>query len=162
LDGLILFSHGSLLCGSGLALEEHAAQLRASGRWSAVEIGYLNYSEPTFPQAVSDLYGRGIRRITVLPYFLVPGKFVSSDLPREAGLVQARYPELEISVAEPLGYDDSIAEAILELAAKARGPEAWRLDLARAAGECEESPRCPLFGTIRCPGTLSRALEPVG
>src|SRR5207253_2121682 len=40
MDALILFSHGSVLCGAGQALDEHAARLRERGDFGIVEIGY--------------------------------------------------------------------------------------------------------------------------
>src|SRR5687768_11321086 len=79
-DGLILFSHGSVLCGAGNALEAHVARLREGREWAAVEIGYLNYSRPTFQEAVQRLAAAGIRRISIVPYFLVPGYFVTTSL----------------------------------------------------------------------------------
>ena len=159
LDGLILFSHGSVLCGAGEALESHAARLRESGDWAAVEIGYLNYSRPTFAEAVGRIAASGIRRVTIVPYFLVPGYFVTSSLPREVVKARTESPGLEFSIAEPIGYDDSLADAMLELAENARGPESWRKDLARAAEQCETNPRCPLFGTPRCPMALALQSE---
>ena len=161
MDGLILFSHGSVLCGAGSALEAHASELRKRGGWAQVEIGYLNYSRPTFEEAVRRLASAGIRRITVVPYFLVPGYFVATSLPREIERVSAEYPVLEFSLAEPIGYDDSLADALLELAESAKGSEYWREDLAKAVQRCEANPRCPLFGTDRCPMTLARQPEGV-
>ena len=159
MDGLILFSHGSLLCGSGQALDGHAQSLREAGRWAEVAVGYMNYGRPSFLESVSRLAEAGIDRITVVPYFLVPGKFVTVDLPRHLQQARAEYPGLEFRVAEPIGFDETLAEAVLELARGARGPEAWRLDLARAAGYCEEDRACPLYGTVRCPRTVARPLE---
>jgi sirohydrochlorin cobaltochelatase len=153
LEGLILFSHGSLLCGAGEALEVHAARLRESGRWAAVEIGYMNYSRPSFTESVSRMAQSGIRRITVQPYFLVPGKFITSDLPRHAALARAAHSDLEFRIGDPIGYDETIAEALLELAAAADEPAGWREDLRRAAAACEDDSRCPLFGTAQCPKT---------
>ena len=156
MEGLILFSHGSLLCGAGQALEEHAARLRESGRWSAVEVGYMNYSRPSFAETVSRMAESGIHKITVQPYFLVPGKFVTSDLPRHADTAKAAHPDLLFRIGDPLGYDETIAEAILELAAAAGEPTRWRDDIRRAAAACEKDSRCPLFGTAQCPKSHAR------
>src|SRR5437016_4751914 len=114
--GLILLSHGSLLCGASEILSQHAARLRQRNNYLCVEIGYLNYSEPRFSEAVKSCLRKGARTIVVAPYFLVPGKFVKLDVARAIEMVRKQYPGLEMDVAEPIGYDPSIAEAILSLA----------------------------------------------
>ncbi|MGC8667800.1 MAG: sirohydrochlorin chelatase [Chthonomonadales bacterium] len=154
---LVLFSHGSLLCGAGCALEAHAARLYATGHYVAVEPGYLNYSEPTFEQAVDRCVARGARRILVLPYFLVPGRFVTQDLPAALDRIKAAYTGVEFTVAAPIGFDGLIADAVLELA---RGASPLADRLGRALGipdACRALPACPLYGSVYCPVGASEA-----
>src|SRR5262245_58373245 len=125
MEGLILFSHGSLLCGAGTALEAHAARLRTQGAFDVVEIGYMNYSQPYFAEAVARCAAAGAVRIVVAPYFLVPGKFVSVDLPRHIAEAQAARPGLAFAVADPIGYDASLADALISLAADAKPADFW-------------------------------------
>src|SRR4051794_11363351 len=99
MDALILFSHGSLLCGAGEALEAHAARLRARGAFDLVAIGYLNYSEPTFDEAAEMTISAGANRIIIAPYFLVPGYFVNKSLPEAVAPVRAAHPEIEFVIA---------------------------------------------------------------
>ena len=151
MDALILFSHGSLLCGSGEALEAHAGRLRARGDFPLVEIGYLNYTDPPFAEAVDRVAEAGATRVVVAPYFLVTGYFVTTSLPREIAKAQAAHPHLEFVVAGALGRDDALADALLHAASNPQGPERWRDGLARAARHCRPSPECPLYGTPACP-----------
>jgi sirohydrochlorin ferrochelatase len=160
MHALILFSHGSLLCGAVEALEAHAARLRERGAFDAVEIGYLNYSEPAFADTVRDLAERGVRHITIAPYFLISGYFVTKSLPEALAPVQATYPELTFRVADALGYDETLADALLESALNARPAEYWRGPLARAANACRPFPDCPLYGTPSCPKVPHRADPP--
>ena len=161
MDGLILFSHGSVLCGAGEALEAHASRLREREEWAAVGIGYLNYNRPTFQEAVQRLASSGIHRIVIVPYFLVPGKFVTHDLQRVIGQAKSDFPDLDFSIAEPIGFDAALADVILELAESAYGPEAWGANLHRAAERCDWNPRCPLFATVECPHTYAGEPEAV-
>ena len=105
MDALILFSHGSVLCGAGEALDAHAERLRGTGDWPIVQVGYMNYSEPTFAEAVAACTAQGATRIVVLPFFLIPGYFVTKTLPEQLRGVQADYPDLEFVVADAIGYD---------------------------------------------------------
>jgi sirohydrochlorin cobaltochelatase len=151
MNALILFSHGSLLCGAGEALDAHAARLRDRGDYDMVEVGYLNYSEPLFAETVRKVVAAGATRIIVVPYFLVSGYFVSKSLPETLEPVQAEHPDVTFVVAEALGYDESLADALLESALTAKTAEHWQEPLTRAARSCRPHPDCPLYGTAACP-----------
>src|SRR5436190_543250 len=125
MDAVILFSHGSVLCGAGEALNAHAARLRGDGIAPMVAVGYLNYSEPLFAETVAQCAAAGATRILVAPYFLIPGYFVKVDLPKAIEAVQADYPALEFVLAPPLGFDEVLADALIESAQEAREPAFW-------------------------------------
>ena len=151
MDAVILLSHGSVLCGSGEALWEHAARLRDSGRYELVEVGYLNYTDPPFLEAVGRCVAEGATRIVVAPYFLAPGKFVRVDVPKAIAEAQALCPNLEFQLAEVVGTDAKLADAILASADASLTSEHWRDDLKRASSHCRAVSQCPLFGTPACP-----------
>lgn len=151
MDALILFSHGSVLCGAGEAVDAHAERLRARGAWDLVEVGYLNYSTPRFLDTVDRVAAAGATRVIIVPYFLVAGYFVQVDLPRCLTEARARHPHLEFVVADALRHDPGIADAVLDAALHARPAAHWRDPLARAARACQARPECPLHGTPACP-----------
>jgi len=156
MKALILFSHGSLLCGAGEALDAHAKQLRQQNEWDMVAVGYMNYSEPTFAESIAECAARGATCIVVLPFFLVPGYFVTHSLPQQLESARAAHPALEFIVADALGFDTGLADALIASAQNPLGPDQWRDDLAAAARGCRARPDCPLYGTPNCP----RAPEP--
>ena len=151
MDALILFSHGSLLCGAGDALNAHAEKLRQRGEFAPVEIGYLNYSKPSFAEAVDRCVAAGARRIVVAPYFLISGYFITKSLPEQIDAARAKHPEMIFTIAEAFNFHESLADAVWESALAAKGPDAWREPLQRAAAACRPSPECPLYGTPACP-----------
>ncbi len=151
MDAVILFSHGSVLCGSGAALNTHAERLQQRGIAPLVTVGYLNYSEPLFAEAVEYCVSQGATRILVAPYFLVPGYFVNTALPASVASVQASFPGIEFQIAAPIGYDDLLADALIASANNAYPASRWRDDLQRAPEQCRANPRCPLFDTPSCP-----------
>ncbi|MDX1931878.1 MAG: CbiX/SirB N-terminal domain-containing protein [Capsulimonadales bacterium] len=151
MHALVLFSHGSLLCGAGEAVDIHAERLRQQGKYDRVAVGYLNYSEPLFAETVAALVAEGVDRITVLPYFLISGYFVRTSLPETLEPVRAAFPTVEFSVAPAIGFHETLAEALFDSAIHARTEERWRDPLKRAARACRPSPDCPLYGTPGCP-----------
>lgn len=148
---VILFAHGSLLCGAGQALLVHAARLRELGIAPLVEIGYLNYSEPPFLEAVAKCTEQGATQIIVTPYFLVPGKFVKVDLPKAVAEAESKFPNIAFILAEAIGFEERLADALLRSAQEARPPEAWGRDVEAATEFCRPSPECPLYLTPFCP-----------
>ena len=151
MDAIVLFSHGSVLCGSGVALDAHAQRLRESGIAPIVEVGYLNYSEPAFGDTVARCVLAGATRILVAPYFLVPGYFVDTALPKAVAAAQEQFPALTFAVAKAIGFDEMLADVLITSAQSARPSALWGEDLQRASQFCRPNPQCPLFGTPACP-----------
>jgi sirohydrochlorin cobaltochelatase len=157
-DAIILFSHGSLLCGAGETLSALAQRMRARGDADIVEVGYLNYSEPLFGQAFERCMEQGAERITVVPYFLVAGKFVKVDLPREIERQQARFPQVPVVVADAMKQHSTLADALLACASRVAPPAQWRDLLNTAPQFCRANPECPLYGDTKCPATSTPPL----
>ncbi len=152
MTALILFSHGSLLCGAGEALEAHAARLRKLGQFERVEIGYLNYSEPSLATTVEALAAEpSVTEVQILPYFLAPGYFVKRALPAALEPLKNQFPRLSFTVAPAIGFDTRLADALLDAAEGARESDAWREPLERASSSCRGVETCPLFATPACP-----------
>lgn len=114
--GVILFSHGSLLSGSGAPLDAHADRLRRRMGFAAVEVGYLNYSTPDVSVAIERMAMAGIEHIVIVPYFLVPGYFVTSALPRKLAEAARHYPQIDFVVSQCLGVHDLVADALMDVA----------------------------------------------
>ncbi len=151
MNSVVLFSHGSLLCGAGETLKIHARRLQERGIAPRVEVGFLNYSRPDFLQTVSDLAHEGVTQIRVSPYFLIPGKFVTVDLPRRIEEAKAAFPQIEFSVAEAIGFDERLGSALLHSAKHAHPHALWRSTLYEATAHCRPDPLCPLYNTPLCP-----------
>jgi sirohydrochlorin ferrochelatase len=163
MQGILLFSHGSLLCGASKALDEHADRLRTRFAPIPVEIGFLNYSEPSFERGVQRLAELGATEIVIVPYFLVAGYFVSHSLPEVLVPVRAQFPTIEFTIAEALGADEHLADGLIEAARSASPrPEVWRDVYADAAASCLDRADCPIYGTPSCPATAAMADTRIG
>lgn len=156
---LILFSHGSLLCGAGRTLADHAELLRATGEWLLVEPGYINYTAPCFEEAVRRCATAGAKEIVVVPYLLLSGRFVTEELPQRLEGARGAYPGVRFALAEPIGYDPEMADSVIEMAASARPPLLCREDLASAPAFCEARQTCPLHGSKMCPAVSQENRE---
>lgn len=113
---VIVIGHGSLREGSGAAMIRLAARVREAGVAPLVSAAFLNYSRPTFGEALVRVVEAGASEVVVAPYFLVPGHYVRSDLPRLLAHEHQRYPGIPLHVAEPLGDHAALAELVLKRA----------------------------------------------
>lgn len=150
MHAILLFSHGSVLCGAEQNLLRLATEMRERGDAPIVEAGFLNYCEPRFDTAVERCIGQGATQITIAPYFLVEGKFVVQDLPVCIAEAKQRHPEIEFVTAGVIGFHERLVDAILESAADPHEPAHWRAGAREAAQWCRETPKCPLYGRVPC------------
>lgn len=110
-DALLLFAHGS----SDPVWAEPFVKLQSVVRQrdpqQIVELAFLERMDPSFDDAVSALYERGVRQITVAPLFLAIGGHMRKDLPL---LIDAAKDRTGISfrVLPALGEVDTLVESI--------------------------------------------------
>lgn len=149
-QAILIFSHGSVLCGAEQNLLQLAERMRARGDAPIVEVGFLNYSEPRFDDAVERCVEQGATTICIAPYFLVAGKFVKGELPPLIAAVRERHPALEFVVADAMKDHHALADAIVSCAERAAEPSAWRDVEGQAREFCRNDPRCPNHGGAGC------------
>jgi sirohydrochlorin ferrochelatase len=149
-QAILVFSHGSVLCGAERNLVDLVGRLRARGDAPIVELGFLNYNQPSFADAVERCVRQGATRIVIAPYFLIAGKFVVADLPRVIAEERAKHPQVEFLTADVIGFHPALADAILASATTAKPTSEWRSAIRETAEWCRDNPKCPLHGTDVC------------
>jgi sirohydrochlorin cobaltochelatase len=133
-------------------LDEHTRRLAERFAPNPIEAGYLNYTEPDVEIAVERLVSRAATQVVVIPYFLVPGYFVSVSLPKRLAQIAPKYPGVKIVIADALGVDTRIAEAVIDAVKTARASKVESADVLESAGSaCRLIETCPLYGGIHCP-----------
>lgn len=100
----ILVGHGSLRKASGVAMIRLAALLRKEGTFPVATAGFLNFSQPTFMDAVARCVRKGATEISVQPYFLISGFYVKTGVPKLIAEAQTAYPNVTFRLAE--AFDD--------------------------------------------------------
>ena len=142
MNAAILVGHGSLRKASGAAMIRLAALLRKQGTFPIATAGFLNFSQPTFSDAVKRCAGKGAAHIYVQPYFLISGYYVTVGLPKLIAEAKAAYPDVTFHLAE--AFDDH--PALVELTRKralAADPDADAL-LLLAHGSPHEQANAPI------------------
>ena len=143
MNAAILVGHGSLRKASGAAMIRLAALLRKEGSFPVATAGFLNFSKPTFADAVTRCVRKGATHIYVQPYFLISGYYVTVGLPKLLAEAKTAYPDVTFHLAE--AFDDHPALAKLTYKrALAADPDADAL-LLMAHGSPHETANAPIF-----------------
>jgi sirohydrochlorin ferrochelatase len=133
--GVVLVGHGSRLP-YGKDVVSQIAEMYRKDQDYLVEVGFMNMSKPSIPEAINMLAEKGAEKIVVTPVFLAHGVHTTKDIPRILGLnnghdeteqsghghshghshdhaeeVKINF-EGEIIYTEPLGADKRIADIV--------------------------------------------------
>ncbi len=83
--GVLLVGHGSRLPYGKDVVSQIADMYRENGEF-IVEVGFMNMSKPSIPEAINSLAENGAEKIVVTPVFLAHGVHTTEDIPRILGL----------------------------------------------------------------------------
>ena len=116
--GIVLFAHGSRDPAWRLPLQAIAEQVQIQ-HGSPCRLAFLEFMQPDLPAALAELAAAGCQSLRVMPLFWAAGKHVTRDLTAMVDSFAAQHPELQLSVAKPLGDDAAVQAAIAHWAVRA-------------------------------------------
>jgi sirohydrochlorin ferrochelatase len=137
--GLIVVDHGSRRAESNAMLEQMVEQVAATLPYDIVEPAHMELAEPSIAAAFDACVARGAATVVVSPYFLLPGRHWTQDIPALVEEAAARHPGVAYLVAAPFGLHPLMAQVV--------GARVEHC-LAHVRGEAEECEVCA--GTGRC------------
>ena len=111
-QALVLFAHGARDPRWAAPFERLQHLLQEQLPDSVVALAFLELMTPRLPELVSELVGQGCGEITVVPVFFGQGGHVLRDLPAIAEQLRQTYPQLSLNVAQAVGEDASVLNAI--------------------------------------------------
>ncbi|MEM6757675.1 MAG: CbiX/SirB N-terminal domain-containing protein [Planctomycetota bacterium] len=137
--GMVIVDHGSRRQASNAMLERFVEHLEAEGRYPIVEAAHMELADPSIADAFDKCVQRGATNVLICPYFLLPGKHWSQDIPALAAEAAGKHPGVSFVVTAPIGLHPMMRDVI-----------ASRIDhcLAHIAGDAPECESCA--GTGRC------------
>ena len=118
-SGFVIFAHGSSVESANEAVRAVATELTRKAGTDMVAAAFLEGGQPSLPQAVDALVGRGANQVVIVPYFLTLGLHLQRDLPKLVEEARKAHPGLEILVREPLDGHPGMVEVLLDRALEA-------------------------------------------
>jgi len=110
---VILLGHGSQADGGNVALRDVAVLIKDMGGLEVIP-AYLQFCEPSLPQAIESAVANGAKKIVVMPYFLYLGNHVAKDIPEELDMLRKKHPAVEMVMPPHPGAHPKLAEIVLE------------------------------------------------
>ncbi len=122
--GIVIVGHGSRAKESR-GIYEEIARLTGQKSEYEVQVGYMKHGRPTLIDAVNNFVETGVKKIIIVPLFLLPGLHVQEDIPILLGLKEGETPEfgydrvkvpedVEILYANHIGADERLAEVVVD------------------------------------------------
>lgn len=130
---VIIVDHGSRRGESNRMLEDFVAVFAGQTHFDIVEPAHMEMAEPSIATAFDRCVQRGAGRVVVCPYFLLPGKHWTEDIPRLTAQAAAKHPGVGYLVTAPIGLHPLMHELIQS-----------RIDhcLSHVAGNADECESC--------------------
>jgi len=110
--GVIVVDHGSVRKQSNDRLLLVARLFEQQSSYTIVEPAHMELAEPSIATAMDRCVERGAKFVIVSPYFLLPGKHWSQDIPNLASAAAKRHPGVSCIVTAPLGLHSLIIEVM--------------------------------------------------
>lgn len=122
---ILLMGHGSRVARANGALHAIAEMVEEETGFDIVEVAFREQHQPNIQKGIDACVARGADRILLYPYFLFAGAHVLEDLPAEMEEAARRYPDLEMTLGEPLGAHRKLGEIVCERIEEAREKAGW-------------------------------------
>lgn len=93
MEALVLVGHGSRLPYSKEIVFKIAEKIKEKNLYPIIEVGMMEFNEPTIPQAIKSAVEKGAKKITVVPVFLAHGNHTKRDIPKILGIYEGEEEE---------------------------------------------------------------------
>ena len=125
--GFLLVGHGSKLP-YNMQLIENTAKLIADREEDyIVKVGFMEFNEPSIPEALETFRTEDIEMLQVVPLFLARGTHIDKDIPEILGMEEGGHKgtfklqdkEIPLVFAAPIGENEMLADLMVSSGKKA-------------------------------------------
>jgi sirohydrochlorin cobaltochelatase len=120
-QALVLFAHGARDARWAAPFQRLQQILQRRLQGVTVSLAFLELMKPSLPDLVRELREIGCNDVTVVPVFFGQGGHVLRDLPVLATRLQEDHPGLVLKVAQAVGEDEAVLNAIAEYCLESLG-----------------------------------------
>ncbi|CAM9374286.1 unnamed protein product [Chrysoparadoxa australica] len=108
--GVIIVDHGSKRQAANDMISEVAKRYKAFSGAGVVEAAHMELAEPSIKQAFQACVDQGATTVICHPFFLSPGRHVTTDIPALMSEAAEGHPNVSWSISDPLGLQPLMPE----------------------------------------------------
>lgn len=113
MEAVLLIGHGSKEDTTAEVLKKIAKDLEKSIE-KKVFYAFLDFNSPNIGEALNNIYEKGMKKVTVLPYFLFSGIHIKKDIPQILKSFKKSHSDMFIEFAPPIDYHPLMIEILKE------------------------------------------------
>jgi precorrin-8X/cobalt-precorrin-8 methylmutase len=112
--GILIFSHGCRLAETNQRFVDMVE--RVAGRLPGAHVlpAFFSIARPDIPDQIAVLRARGVRRIVLMPYFLLSGRHITVHVPELLDECRRQFPQIMLELLPTLQGDCSLEEVLVE------------------------------------------------
>ncbi len=114
---LLILAHGSKAESTTEVIYAVRDKIAEKNLYRDVKVAFMEFNRPNIQEALDDICKVGPAEVLAVPMFLFEGNHILHDIPEELKKAKEAYPDLKISMAKPIGFDERIVDVLLERAA---------------------------------------------
>ena len=118
---IVLVDHGSREPAANALLDDVARGLGERVPGATIFTSHMELAAPELGRAIDRAVEEGASEVTVVPYFLAPGRHGKTDIPRLVDAARQQHPEVTIRLTEPLGAHPAVLDALADRIAASEG-----------------------------------------
>ena len=113
---LLILAHGSRAQATTKVIHEVRNSIAKKNLYTDVRVAFMEFNKPNISEAIQDICQSGPVEVVAVPMFLFEGNHILHDIPEELKKAKEEHPELKITLAKPIGFDERIVDILLERA----------------------------------------------
>ena len=106
--GIILVDHGSRRVESNQLLEQLASAWQTRRGLAIIEAAHMELAAPDIASAFAACVARGATRIVISPFFLLPGRHWTTDIPHLAAQAADPFPHIPWILVAPIALHELV------------------------------------------------------
>ncbi len=114
MKAVILFAHGARRPEWARPIQAIAQAMQRKSPESRVRCAFLEFLEPSLPDAIDRLVSEACREMVIVPIFMAQTGHTQRDLPALIEAARLRHPGLSLQVSPPIGEVEVVVEAIAD------------------------------------------------
>ncbi|CAM9368221.1 unnamed protein product [Choristocarpus tenellus] len=124
--GVIVCDHGSRRETANNMLFEVVERYRSFSKYEVIEPAHMELAEPTIEQAFDRCVEAGAEAVVCHPFFLSPGRHVTSDIPALMETASQKHPGVSWVVSNPLGLQELMPQVMHATVLESLSSGQWR------------------------------------